>query len=250
MVDAKYAPAVFIRTLGAFQVIRDGTPVPNTVWRSKEARDLLKILIARRAATSREQLVELLWPGTSPATAGNRLSVLLRTLRNVLQRHASAGPLASNGRMVWLDRTQVDVDVEEFLADATDALAAHRGGRPDAAERMTATLAAYTGDFLEDDAHQDWVASLAEEVRVTHIALLRALAARLWQAGDIEGAVRYLVRLLERDPFDEQAHLDLVNMQFDAGHLGEARRQYDIYVQRMKEIDVHPQPLPQRRRRK
>jgi DNA-binding SARP family transcriptional activator len=113
-----------------------------------------------------------------------------------------------------------------------------------------ATLAAYTGDFLEDDAHQDWVASLAEEVRVTHIALLRALAARLWQAGDIEGAVRYLGRLLGRDPFDEQAHLDLVNMQFDAGHLGAARRQYDIYVQRMKEIDVHPQPLPQQRRRK
>jgi DNA-binding SARP family transcriptional activator len=250
MVDAQYAPAVFIRTLGVFQVIRDGTPVPSTVWRSRETQDLLKILIARRAATSREQLVELLWPGVSPATAGNRLSVLFRTLRNVLQRHTGAGPLASNGRMVWLDRTQVDVDVEEFLADAIDALVAHRGGRPDAAERMMAALAAYTGDFLEDDAHQDWAASLAEEVRATHIALLRALAARLRQTGDIDEAVRYLVRLLGRDPFDEQAHLDLVNMQFDAGHLGDARRQYDIYVQRMKEIDVHPQPLPQERRRK
>jgi DNA-binding SARP family transcriptional activator len=248
MVDAKYAPAVFIRTLGAFQVIRDGTPVPSTGWRSTEARDLLKILIARRTVTSREQLVELLWPGVSPTEAGNRLSALLRTLRHVLQRHASVGPLASNGRMVWLDRTQVTVDVEEFLTGALDALAAHRGGRPDAVERMTAALAAYTGDFLEDDVHQGWAISLAEEVRTTHATLLRALAARLRQAGDIDEAVQYLTRLLEQDPFDEQAHLDLVNMQLDVGHLDEARHQYDIYVQRMKEIDVYPQPQEWRRR--
>lgn len=45
------APAVSIQTLGVFQVIRDGIPIPSTVWRSKKARDLLKILIARRWPT-------------------------------------------------------------------------------------------------------------------------------------------------------------------------------------------------------
>jgi hypothetical protein len=45
------APAVSIQTLGVFQVIRDGAPIPNTVWKSKKARDLLKILIARRRPT-------------------------------------------------------------------------------------------------------------------------------------------------------------------------------------------------------
>lgn len=250
IVDAKHAPAVFIRTLGAFQVIRNGTPVPSVIWQSKKARDLLKILIARRKATSREQLIELLWPEVNPAKAGNRLSVLLWTLRNVLQPHASAGPLASNAGMVWLDRTHVNVDVEEFLTDATAALVAHRGRQPDATERLRAAVAAYTGDFLEDDAHQDWATPLAEEVRATHIALLRALVARLRQTGDIDEAIRYLLRLLGHDPFDEQAHLDLINIQLDAGHLGEARRHYLIYVKRMKEIDVRPQPLSQEWRRK
>ncbi|MGH3897196.1 MAG: AfsR/SARP family transcriptional regulator [Pseudonocardiaceae bacterium] len=250
IVDAKHAPTVLIRTLGAFQVIRDGTPVPSVVWQSKKARDLLKILIARRKATSREQLIELLWPKVDPAKAGNRLSVLLWTLRNVLQPHASAGPLASNAGMVWLDRAHVNVDVEEAHTNATVALAAHRGGQPDATERLRAAVAAYTGNFLEEDAHQDWATPLAEEVRATHIALLRALAARLRQTGDIDGVIRYLLQLLGQDPFDEQAHLDLVNIQFDAGHLGEARRHYRSYVRRMKEIDVYPQPLPQGRRRK
>lgn len=245
IVDIKHAPTVFIRTLGAFQVIRDGSPVPSVRWKSKKARDLLKILIARRKPASRERLMELLWPEADPAKASNRLSVLLWTLRNVLQPHVSVGPLASNAGMVWLDRIHVTVDVEMFLTDATAALAAHRGGQPDATERLMAALTAYTGDFLEDDAHQDWATPLAEEVRVIHIALLRALAARLRQAGDIDEGIRYLLALLREDPFDEQAHLELVNLQLDAGHLGEARRHYDIYVKRMKEIDVHPQPLPE-----
>ncbi|HEX8758498.1 MAG TPA: hypothetical protein VF734_00675, partial [Pseudonocardiaceae bacterium] len=42
------APAVSIQTLGMFRVIRDGVPIPNIAWKSKKARDLLKILIARR----------------------------------------------------------------------------------------------------------------------------------------------------------------------------------------------------------
>jgi DNA-binding SARP family transcriptional activator len=240
--EVKRTPAVFIRTLGAFQVIRDDTPVPSFMWQSKKARYLLKILIARRKATSREQLIELLWPQVDPAKAGNRLSVLLWTLRNVLQPRAGEGPLVSNAGMVWLDHLHVNIDVEEFLSDANTALASHRGGRPEATDRLMAAIATYTGDFLEDDAHQDWATPLAEEVRATHIALLRALAARLRQR-DIDGAIRYLLRLLGQDPFDEQAHLDLVNIQLDTGHFGEALRHYDIYVKRMKEIDVYPQSL-------
>jgi DNA-binding SARP family transcriptional activator len=220
------------------------------VWQSKKARDLLKILIARRKATSREQLVRLLWPEVNPAKGGNRLSVQLWTLSNVLQPHASAGPIASNGSVVWLDRNQVNVDVEEFLTDAPAALAVHRTGQPGAVERLMTTVAAYTGDFLEEDAHQDWATPLAEEVRVTHLSLLRALAAELRQIGDTVEATRYLLRLLEQDPSDEQAHLDLINIDLDAGHLGEAHRHYHIYVQRMNEINVCPQPLPQERRRK
>jgi DNA-binding SARP family transcriptional activator len=65
-----------------------------------------------------------LWPEADPDKAGNRLSVLLWTLRNVLQSHARAEPLASNAGMVWLDRAHVNVDVEEFITDATAALVA------------------------------------------------------------------------------------------------------------------------------
>jgi DNA-binding SARP family transcriptional activator len=46
------------------------------------------------------------------------------------------------------------------------------------------------------------------------------------------------LRILERDPFDEAAHLELVSMLIQAARLGEARRAYRTYVARMRELGV------------
>ncbi len=238
------APAVSIQTLGVFQVIRDWVPVPNTAWKSKKVRDLLKILIARRRPTPRDQLMELLWPEADPAVAGNRLSVLLSTVRDVLQpQPAGESPLVTTGGAVSLNRAQVSIDVEDFLTRATAALDADRAKEPDATARLEAAVADHTGDFLEEDPYQEWGAALSEEVRATHIALLRALSARLRDAGDTDAVVRYTLRLLQRDYYDEEAYLNLVGVLLDAGRLGEARRHHRTYVRRMTEIDVRPIPL-------
>jgi ATP/maltotriose-dependent transcriptional regulator MalT/DNA-binding SARP family transcriptional activator len=243
------APAVSIQTLGAFRVIREGVPILNSAWKSKKARDLLKILVARRRPTPREQLMELLWPEVDPALASNRLSVLLSTVREVLQpQPVGEGPVTTDGS-VSLNRAQVGVDVEDFLTQATAALDADRRGEPGATAQLAAAVTAHTGDFLEEDFPHEWAVGLAEEVRATYIALLRALSARLRDAGDTDAVVRYTRRMLEHDCYDEEAHLNLVGVLVDAGRLGEARRHYQSYVRRMREIDVQPCPLPKTTRR-
>jgi DNA-binding SARP family transcriptional activator len=176
--------------------------------------------------------------------ASNRLSVLLSTVRDVLQPDPfGEAPLITTNGAVSLHPAQVSVDVEDFLAQATTALDADRANNPTATAQLTAALAAYTGDFFEDDPYQDWANWLADEVRVTHIALLRALAARMLDTTDIDAAVRYILRLLQQDKYDEQAHLTLVSALLNAGRIGEARRHYETYRVRMTEIDVHPRPL-------
>ncbi|MDP8930761.1 MAG: transcriptional regulator, partial [Actinomycetota bacterium] len=245
---ARSAPVVSIRTLGVFQVLRDGAPIPKTAWQSKKARDLLKILVARRGPVPRPQLMELLWPEADPGRAGNRLSVLLSAVRDVVQpgvQHPARGPVVTDDGAVWLDRSQVEVDVDEFLTAATLALEAHAKEQPDAIPQLEAAENRLVGDFLEDDPYQDWAAPLHEEVRAAHIALLRALISRLRDDGDVSRAVRYALRLLQRDGYDEQAHLDLVRIHLDAGHHGEARRHYQTYLARMEELGVEPRPFPQ-----
>ena len=54
-------------------------------WQSRKARDLLKILAARRGRPlTRDAAAEALWPNEHPGPLPNRLSVALSTLRKVL----------------------------------------------------------------------------------------------------------------------------------------------------------------------
>jgi two-component SAPR family response regulator len=59
--------------------------VPASQWQSRKARDLLRILVARRGRpVPRGELCELLWPEDDQARTGHRLSVLLSIVRGVL----------------------------------------------------------------------------------------------------------------------------------------------------------------------
>ena len=63
-------------------------------------------------------------------------------------------------------------------------------------------------------------------------------------SGDADGATRFYLRILERDPFDEGAHLGLVAALVAAGRHGEARRRYGFYATKMEEISVEAAPFP------
>ncbi|WP_243788279.1 BTAD domain-containing putative transcriptional regulator [Saccharopolyspora gloriosae] len=244
---ARLAPPVALRALGVFRIEHAGLPVPRAAWQSRKARELLKILVAKRRPMRREELMELLWPEVDPVRAGNRLSVLLSTVRDVL---SAPGPLTgsvlltSETGTVGLDPRYVRVDVEAFLAQADRALQAHRDDLPSATALLLDAEAAYTGDFLEDDPYQAWADALADELRTTHVAVLRALTSRLRAEGDTDRVARFALRLLRDDCYDEEAHLDLVSTLLRAERFGEARRRYELYSKRMREISVAPRPFP------
>ena len=210
-----------VQTLGGFRVDRRGTPIAAGEWKSKKARTLLKILVARRGRpVTREQLMELLWPGEDPAKLGNRLSVALTTLRTVLGRELDV--IRADADAVSLDLSRVAVDVERFLGEV-------ERGRFAAAERL------YTGDFLEEDAYEDWARELRDEARAAYAATLRA---RTTTATDGEDAIRACLRLLELDPYDEGAHRALIARLDRAGRHGEAIKRRRTYIRSMHEIGV------------
>ena len=67
---------VTVETLGGFRVRRSGTPIRQEEWRSKKARDLLKILLSRRGRpTPRDYVMDAPGPGriTRRCAIGSRL---------------------------------------------------------------------------------------------------------------------------------------------------------------------------------
>ena len=240
---------VAVHTLGGFGVIRDGRRVGLSEWRSRKARDLLKLLISRRGRPApRETLMEALWPDEDPTKLANRLSVAIATLRAVLDpdhRHSSDRYVAGDAESVWLRPGALSVDVESFLADTAAALAeVSRAPASDAIELLESAEAAFAGDFLEEDPYAEWAAGLREQVRSMYLAALRALMHAADTADDADAATRYGLRILERDPYDEDAHLVLVTALDRGRRRGEARRRYRLYVAAMRELDVEPVPFP------
>jgi DNA-binding SARP family transcriptional activator len=244
--------AVTISTLGRFGILRDGRLVPREEWQSKKARDLLKILVARRGrATPRDVLMEALWPEQNPSAVANRLSVALSTLRGVLDpeaRYSSDHFIATSGDAVMLQLSNIDVDVEAFLGRAEQGLSLWSRGRTEEARpHLEAAEAAYVGDFLEEDRYEDWAAHLREEARAIYLMLAAVLGEIAEASSQPDAAIRYRLRILERDPYDEQAHLGLVTALLRVGRHGEARRTYRDYVARMDAIGVEAAPFPNRR---
>jgi ATP/maltotriose-dependent transcriptional regulator MalT/DNA-binding SARP family transcriptional activator len=241
-VPPRRATPILVRTLGAFSVVRDGRPVALAEWQSRKSRDLLKLLVARRGRpATREFLMETLWPGEEPAKLSNRLSVALSTLRSVLdpeRRHASEHYVRGDGTAVSI--ANVSIDLDRFLREAEAGLAGER-------ERLVEAESLYTGDFLEEDVYEDWPVPLREDARAAYVAVTRALAEHALADGKPEAAGRYLRRILERDPYDESAHVQLVGTLAATGRHGEARRCYRLYTARMDEIGVEAVPFPSTR---
>ncbi|HEY3007541.1 MAG TPA: BTAD domain-containing putative transcriptional regulator [Micromonosporaceae bacterium] len=233
-------PEVRIRTLGGFRVNRFGGPVPHAEWPSRTARDLLKILVARRGAPVELGEVErLLGPGQS-ATAATVDEV--RRVLDPVRRRPPDWYVAGDESTAWLRTDRVEVDVEVFLRRAAVAL---RHPAAASIDELSLAEVAYTGDFCAEDGGAAWAVGLRDEARARYVAVARELAGRYAAEGEHETAVRYLLRLLGCEPYDERAHLALVRALDAEGRHKDARQVYRAYDGRMDELGVPAEPYPE-----
>jgi DNA-binding SARP family transcriptional activator/tetratricopeptide (TPR) repeat protein len=228
-IGAEEPEPVRIAALGRFAVTVGDKVLPPGAWQSRKARDLLRILVARRGRpVARDELAELLWPGEPLDRVGHRLAVALSTTRAVLdpgRRLPTEHHIGGDGTSVALNLGPVVLDAATFAGYAQAGLAALRGGEPDQARpALEAAERAYTGDFLEDEPYDDIGTDAREELRAIFLQVTRALAGQAEAAGQADDAVRYLLRILAADRYDERAHDALVRVLDAHGRHGEARR--------------------------
>jgi DNA-binding SARP family transcriptional activator len=231
-----------VAVLGTFEVRSIDGEIPR--WTSRKARSLLKILVARRGAPiAREELMGMLWPDEDPDGVANRLAVAVTTVRRAFDpnRELPVDALVrADAGSLRLMTTSLDIDVEAFLELADAALAAHHADLPEATPLLLDAVSAYRGEPLPDEPYEAWAESLRSTTTATFGTVLRTIAARAADDEDPLTGSDALRRLIELDPYDEPAHLDLVEALRSLGAHGQARAAHERYVTRMAELGVRP----------
>ena len=151
-----------ITLLGGFAAEIDGTPVPDSAWRLRKAKELVKLLaLADGHHLHREQAMDALWPDRDLTAAANNLNQAVHAARRALGAEA----IELQDGLLRLD---ADLDVESFEQAATDA---RRDRTAAACERA---LALYGGELLPENRYDDWtslererLSALRDELDVT-----------------------------------------------------------------------------------
>ena len=213
-------PVIQITVLGRFAVAVDGVPVAAAHWSRRHAAALVKVLaLAPGRRLHREQVLDLVWPEEPIKRAAPKLHKAAHFARRAIDV-PDAVVLRGDTILLGPD-AEVSVDVDRFDELARAALAAG-----DATLARDA-LAAYGGELLPQDRYADWAERRREQLRLTHLDLLR-LDGR-WE------------RVIELDDTDEPAHLALMRRYADNGDRHAALRQFERLDRALRrELGVAP----------
>jgi predicted ATPase len=164
---------VSLTLLGGFSATVDGTPVAESAWRLKKARELVKLLaLAPSHRLHREQVMDLLWGDRGRGAAANNLNQAVYVARRALD----AESIEVRDEVLVLT---ADVDVNRLTLAAAEA----RQGRTPGAYR--AALSLYGGELLPENRYDDWASERRDELAELAEQLADELAAL-----DSEGADR------------------------------------------------------------
>lgn len=231
-----------IRMLGRFFVTLNERHVPVETWQRKAAVTVLKILAMRtNHLVPRDRLVELLWPGVDEKHGRDRLKVAIYSLRQLLR---SAELVECAGEAYALRAGAVLLDVAVFERLVAEGMRHARQHRPDhAVASLGDALRLYRGDYLEEDAYEEWCAEERMRLRELYFEAAECLSATLIVQRRHDEAGRVCNDALARESCREVFHRMRMECLAAEGREEEAERQYRRCREALeRELAVAPLP--------
>lgn len=229
--DPQWEPSGQLRidTLGATALSTPDGSIGGE-WLHQRPGQLLCYLVVRRGRpVSIEQIGESIWPGCDYAIAGSvryYVHALRRRLEPQLGRRAPSRFICSHAGSYCLSLENVEIDADEFERLIRAGLAELATDSARAAERLEQGLELYRGDFLTELPYAEW--AIAERDRLHDLACtaLRALTEVRREQDRIDCAAGCLARLAAMQPYDEDVHRELMQLDIGRGRRSDAVRRY------------------------
>lgn len=207
-----------------------------------QARVLFTYLTVTRALPStRDRLIEALWPSRPPAGADSALSALLSRLRSIL------GPDMLSGRgeitLQLSPDAWVDLEAAEEAVHRAEAAVAQQDWARGWGPSLVAMFTARRGFLPNEDL--PWADHYRRRLVEIHLASLECYAAVALGVGGSELAPgeRSARELVTLAPYRERGHALLMQILAARGNRAEALRVYEQLRQRLRdELGATPAP--------
>ncbi len=225
--------------LGTAAATWKGEPVSGQVPAKSLA--LLCYLAVTGGRHSREKLAGLLWGDSPEDKAQASLRKALSSLRKL-----SETALIINRQTVAFNHDSdywLDVEVLESALAGDDA-------DPGALQSLREAADLYRGEFLEGFsvrkavAFEEWVLGERERLRQLVLQALHRLSVAFADRGEYAAGIEYTNRLLALEPWQEEAHRQLMTMLARSGHQSAALAQYET-CRRILAEELGVEPLPE-----
>jgi len=227
-------PPLRVQTLGRFRLWRGDEEI--TRWERSAARAVFQYLLTHRPRpVPMEVLMETFWPGSEPAKARKNLHQAVASLRRALEPELAAGLPSrylqvEEGTYTLVLPAGSWVDHEEFEERVRSLLKAENGDP----EEWENVLALYQGDYLPEALYEDWAALPRERLRELYLRALERLSELHLKAGRHQEAAATARRIVEQDPWSEEATRLLMQAHERSGDIPAALRAYEVHRERLQ----------------
>jgi DNA-binding response OmpR family regulator len=239
-----------VYTLAPFRVLLGDTTVLDEDTGDSRTKLILKYLITHpNQIVDRDALLYMVWPDLEPEDAADQLDGRLDQLRSLLRADLPAhgfvqlqpgGLRLDTGEDYWCD-------ADEFESQVRLAQQAQESGDMEAAlGTFLAALSLYTRDYLHENIYEEWPSERRERLRELWISALFRSGAICADRCEFSDSIRFMKRVLDADPYRENAYQALMLYLTRAGRRSEAIQLYR-YAERLFAQHLAAQPAPSTR---
>jgi ATP/maltotriose-dependent transcriptional regulator MalT/DNA-binding SARP family transcriptional activator len=231
-----------IYTLGRFELLKKGQPVPFNRKAQRKPLSLLKALIALGSQeVKEEELADFLWPEAEGDAAHHSFEVTLHRLRSLIgipeALRFKDGRLSLNPSCCWVDIHAF----EQVLAQARDCI---KEGSTDRAGLLTQkAIEMYQGPFLAGETELPRVISISERLRNKFLRSVSWLGQYWEEMEKLKNALACYYRGLEVDDLAEELYRCLMRCHLRLGQKAEGLSVYNHCRKTLSEnLGIEPSP--------
>ncbi|MCA1552954.1 MAG: hypothetical protein LC737_01105 [Chloroflexi bacterium] len=221
--------------LGGVHITQGEQPLGG--FASAKSLALLCYLAVTAREHARASLATLLWGEMPDPVANNNLRVVLTNLRSLVGEHlliTRANVGFNRAASYWLDAEAFEAAARQ--SDAAESIA-----------QLSMAAELYRGEFMEGfqvrdaSAFDEWVSLQRERLRQVALQVLYRLAVQQTEQRDYRTGIETIMRLLAIEPWQEEAHRQLMLLYALNAQRSAALAQYETCRRLLKdELGVEP----------